>query len=35
MARHQLPRGSVHTWPVSSWLPDAWYDGKLVVHIEK
>ena len=35
MARHKLPRGSVHTWPVSSWLPDAWYDGKLVVHIEK
>ena len=35
MARHKLARGSVHTWPVSSWLPDAWYDGKLVVHIEK
>lgn len=35
MARHKLTRGSVHTWPVSSWLPDAWYDGKLVVHIEK
>ncbi len=35
MARHKLPHGSVHTWPVSSWLPDAWYDGKLVVHIEK
>lgn len=35
MARHKLARGSVHTWPVSSWLPDAWYDGKLVVHIER
>ena len=35
MARHKLPHGSVHTWPVSSWLPDAWYDGKLVVHIER
>lgn len=35
MARHKLARGSVHTWPVSSWLPDGWYDGKLVVHIEK
>ncbi len=34
MGRHKLPRGSVHTWPVSSWLPDPWYDGKLVVHIE-
>lgn len=35
MARHKLTRGSVHTWPVSSWLQDAWYDGKLVVHIER
>ena len=35
MARHKLVRGSVHTWPVSSWLPDAWYDGKLVVHIDR
>lgn len=35
MDRHKLPRGSVHTWPVSSWLPDTWYDGKLVVHIER
>ena len=35
MARHKLPRGSVHTWPVSSWLRDPYYDGKLVIHIEK
>lgn len=35
MARHKLPRGSVHTWPVSSWLQDEYYDGKLVIHIEK
>ncbi len=35
MARHKLVRGSIHTWPVSSWLPDAWYDGKLVVHIDR
>ena len=35
MARHKLPRGSVHTWPVSSWLKDSYYDGKLVIHIEK
>ena len=35
MARHRLPRGSVHTWPVSSWLHDSYYDGKLVIHIEK
>ena len=35
MARHRLRRGSVHTWPVSSWLHDAYYDGKLVIFIEK
>ena len=35
MARHKLPRGSVHTWPVSSWLRDEYYEGKLVIHIEK
>ena len=35
MARHRLSRGSVHTWPVSSWLHDSYYDGKLVIHIEK
>ena len=35
MARFRLRKGSVHTWPVSSWLHDAYYDGKLVIHIEK
>lgn len=35
MARHRLPRGSVHTWPVSAWLRDPWYEGKLVVHLER
>ena len=35
MARHRMSRGSVHTWPVSSWLADPYYDGKLVIHIEK
>ena len=34
MARHRLPRGSVHTWPISAWLQDSWYDGKLVIHFE-
>ena len=34
MARHRLPHGSVHTWPVSSWLQDPYYDGKLVINIE-
>ena len=35
MARHKIQRGKVHTWPVSSWLKDAYYEGKLVIHIEK
>lgn len=35
MARYRLPSGSVHIWPVSSWLHDEYYDGKLVIHLEK
>ena len=35
MARHRLRHGSVHTWPVSAWLHDEYYDGKLVIFIEK
>lgn len=35
MARHHLRKGSVHIWPVSAWQKDPWYEGKLVIHIEK
>lgn len=35
MARHRLPKGSIATWPVSSWLPDPYYEGKLVIHIRR
>ena len=35
MARHKIAGGKVHTWPVSSWLKDPYYEGKLVIHIEK
>ena len=35
MARHKIRPGKVHTWPVSSWLKDPYYEGKLVIHIEK
>ncbi len=35
MARHRLPRSSVSTWPVNSWLPDPYFDGKLVIHIRR
>ena len=33
MGRYRLPSGSVRTWPVSSWLQDPYFDGKLVIHI--
>lgn len=33
MSRHGLPKGSVHTWPVDSWLHDPYFGGKLVIHI--
>ena len=33
MGRFRLPRGSVSTWPVSSWLHDPYFDGKLVIEI--
>lgn len=35
MARYRLARGSIHTWKVDSWIADEWFDGKLVIHIEK
>ena len=35
MGRHKIQRGKVHTWPISSWLKDPYYEGKLVIHIEK
>ena len=35
MARHKLANGSVHTWPISSWLQDPWFEGKLLIHLER
>ena len=35
MGRHRISPDKVHTWPVSSWLKDPYYEGKLVIHIEK
>ena len=35
MARYRLARGSIHTWRVDSWLQDEYFEGKLVIHIEK
>jgi len=34
MGRYRMPKGSVHTWPVNSWLKDSHFDGKLVIFIE-
>lgn len=35
MALGRLRKGSVHTWPVEAWLHDPYYEGKLVIHIER
>ena len=35
MQRQRLSPGSVHTWPLSSWLSDPYYEGKWVIHLEK
>ena len=35
MGRFRLPAGSVSTWPVSSWLSDPYFDGKMVVEIRR
>ncbi len=35
MGKFRMKKGSVHTWPVSSWASDPYFDGKMVVHIEK
>ena len=33
MAHHRMHRGSVATWPVSSWLTDSYFEGKFVINI--
>ena len=35
MARYHLPGRSIHSWHINSWLTDEYYDGKLVLHLEK
>ena len=30
-----LPKGSVHTWRVDSWLTDEYFSEKFVIDIEK
>ncbi len=33
MGRFRRPRGSVSTWAVGNWIPDAYFDGKFVIDI--
>ncbi|MBR6280101.1 MAG: 16S rRNA (guanine(527)-N(7))-methyltransferase RsmG [Bacteroidales bacterium] len=35
MRRYGLPKGSVHTWRVDSWLSDEYFSEKFVIDIEK
>lgn len=36
MARYRMARGSIHTWQADKWITSLpWYEGKLVIHIEK
>lgn len=35
MNKFHLPKGSVHTWRVDSWLQDEYFDEKFVIQIEK
>lgn len=36
MARFKMRKGSVHTWPISSWLTeDPFFEEKMVIYIEK
>ena len=33
MARFKMRKGSVSTWPVTSWLQDYYFEGKFVINI--
>ena len=35
MGRCHIPAGNFHTWRLDAWTADPYYEGKLVVHIEK
>ena len=35
MQRFRIPSGGVRTWRIDSWLHDPYYEGKLVICIEK
>ena len=35
MAKHKMRKGSVHQWPISSWIDDPFFETKHVIYIEK
>ena len=34
MAKHKMRKGSMHTWPISSWTDDQFFNEKMVIYIE-
>ena len=34
MAKHKMRKGSVHTWPISNWTEDQFFEEKKVIYIE-
>ena len=35
MAKFKMRKGSVHSWPISSWTSDEFFETKQVIYIEK
>ena len=35
MAKHKMRKGSVHQWPITSWIDDPFFETKHVIYIEK
>ena len=35
MGKYHMRKGSVHTWPISSWTSDPFFETKMVIHIER
>ena len=35
MSRFKMRKGSVHTWPISNWTQDPFFETKMVIYIER
>ncbi len=35
MGMYKMKKGSIHTWPINTWLKDEYFNEKLVIYIEK